>query len=135
MHHRRVALASGLPLGLNRSLLYRALFGVLAIWAVWAFAQEAWTAHRLADQAARLNAYNSALAAQNQAYQRDIAAAQSGGDAEEVARDSGYAKPIEKVYVVGTPPPAAASPRPERAAVHDSSGSFWAWVAGLLHRV
>lgn len=75
----------------------------------WAFADEAWTASRLSNQAADLRHRNAALQSQNEQYQRDIATVESGAAAEEVARQNGYARPGERIYVVGSPPPAPGS--------------------------
>jgi cell division protein FtsB len=117
-----------------------------ALWMVWAFGQEAWAAHRLNAQAADLRQANAALAAQNQAYARDIATVQSGAASAEVARQNGYAKPGEHVYVVASPTPgapsvgAAASTAPAHPAVqvvNASPGAFDGvvrWWNGLWRR-
>lgn len=105
----------------------------------WAFGQEAWTAHRLSAEAADLRHQNTALSAQNRSYERDIATVQSGGASEEVARQNGYARPGEHVYVVASPPAggtaAPASPPPNNVRVVNTSvGPFdglIAWWKGL----
>ena len=82
-------------------------------WAGLAYAQEAYLGHRLSQQVSDLRSQNSTLAAQNQGYSRDIAAIKNGSADEEEARQNGYSKPYERVYLVaGTPSPAAASPKP-----------------------
>lgn len=97
----------------SRRALARGAVVVLVAWLGWAFADEAWTASRLAAQASDLRHRNAVMQAQNDQYQRDIATVESGAAGEEVARENGYAKPGEHIYVVATPAPAApASPGP-----------------------
>jgi cell division protein FtsB len=116
-------------------VLLRTGLVLLAAWAVFAFAQEAWTANRLAADAAALHGRNAALQSQNDDYRRDILAVQSGGAAEEVARQNGFSRADEHLYLVSAPPPRAASPTPVPARVHDQSSSpldaFRAWWNGL----
>ena len=115
----------------------RAGVAVLAAWAVFAFAQEAWTANRLNADAAALHSRNSVLQSQNDDYRRDILAVQSGGAAEEVARQNGYSRPDEHLYLVSAPPPqpAALASTPKPASVHDQSSSpldaLRAWWNGI----
>ena len=104
-----------------------------AVWVVWAFAQEAWTAHALNRQVADMRQRNAALERQNDDYRRDISAVRSGAAAEEVARQNGYARPSEKVYVVGNPPPA---PPPALVRMEKTPGpldGLAAWLGRLLH--
>ncbi len=131
---------------LSKQLLMRAALAMAVVWMASAFAQEAWTAYRLGADATALRQHNAALAAQNQSYARDIASVKSGAAAEEVARQNGYARPGEHVYVVATPPPAAAAapvagPAPtsvDTAKVVNSSPSLLdvigRWLAGAVHR-
>ena len=85
---------------------------VVAIWAGYAFAQEAYLSHKLTQQASDLRHQNQMLGAQNQGYHRDISAINSGAADEEEARRNGYSKPYEHVYLVtGTPSPAPPSPK------------------------
>jgi len=120
-------------------MLLRAGLALLAAWAVIAFAQEAWTASRLNAEAAALHGRNAVLQSQNNDYRRDIQAVQSGGAAEEVARQNGYSRPDEHLYLVSAPPPQAAvptpAPTPAPATVHDHSSSaldaLRAWWTGL----
>ena len=126
MRQRRVGATSGTvdrALAPSRRVLLRAGLAVLAAWGVIAFAQEAWTANRLAADAAALHGRNAVLQSQNDDYLRDILAVRSGGAAEEVARQNGFSRPDEHLYLVSAPPPQAAAPPPARATVHDQSSS------------
>lgn len=140
MRQRRVGATDGTvnraSLPSRRWLLRAGLVG-LAAWAVVAFGQEAWTAHRLAADAAALRSRNAVLQVQNDDYRRDIMAVQSGGAAEEVARQNGYSRPDEHLYLVSAPPPAAAPVPRVQARVQDRSTSlldalkaWWANVTG-----
>ena len=127
-------------LPLSGRTLTRAAIVAAALWMAWAFAQEAWTAHRLSAQVAALHQQNAALASQNQSYARDISTVQSGGASEEVARENGYAKPGEHVYVVASPTPAGTGgtvvPRPSVQVVNTSAGPFDGvarWWSHVLH--
>ncbi|TMF91994.1 MAG: hypothetical protein E6I08_00930 [Chloroflexi bacterium] len=142
MRQRRVGATSGTvdrALAPSRRMLLRAAVAALAGWAVIAFAQEAWTANRLAAGAAALRDQNTQLQEQNDAYRRDILAVQTGSAAEEVARQNGYSRPDEHLYLVSAPPaptPSAAPPPP--ANVQDKSTSaldtLRAWWSGLVSR-
>jgi cell division protein FtsB len=140
MRQRRVGATSGTvdrALAPSRRVLLRAGLAVLAAWAVVAFAQEAWTANRLNADAAALHGRNAVLQSQNDDYRRDILAVVSGGAAEEVARQNGYSRPDEHLYLVSAPPPqpVAPAPTPKPATVHDQSSSpadaVRAWWNGL----
>jgi cell division protein FtsB len=140
MRHRRVQSTAGVVDGRSlsgRRLLVRAGILFFTLWICWAFAQEAWTANRLAAQASELRQRNSALQSQNADYRRDIATVRSGAAAEEVARSNGYSKPDEKVYVVSQPagaaPPAAPTVRVQQASPSFVS-AVQSWWTGLLHR-
>ena len=126
-----------------RRLIPLVLAAALAVWALYSFGQELYLEHQLGVQAAQLQQQNDALAAQNEGYQRDNAALESGAAAEEDARLNGYARGDEKVYLVGpapTPTPAApaasaASGAAHRAAARPApSRSFWDWLTGFFHR-
>ena len=117
MRHTATALAQpGIPrprLAAARRTIVIAVVLCAATWAVFAYAQEAYLGHRLSQQVSDLKHQNQVLAAQNQGYHRDIAAINSGAADEEEARQNGYARPYEHVYLVtGTPSPAATSPKP-----------------------
>ena len=86
-----------------------------ALWAAFAYAQEAYLGHKLSQQAFDLRHQNSVLAAQNSGYHKDIQAITSGAANEEEARLNGYSKPQEHLYLIApspspTPPSPAASP-------------------------
>jgi len=148
MRQRRAAATAGTVdsrFPVSNRVLTRVVVVGAALWMVWAFGQEAWAAHRLEAQASDLRQRNAALAAQNQSYSRDIATVQSGGASEEVARENGYARPGEHVYVVASPTPGAAAgaattvtpPRPAVNVVNASPGAFDGivrWWNGLWRR-
>lgn len=85
---------------------------VVAAWMAYAFGQEVMAARHIGQQAAALRQQNAALQAENIGYQQDIAAVASGAAAEEEARQNGYTRPGEKVYIVATPPPTAPPVKP-----------------------
>ena len=113
----------------------RAAAVIVAAVVGWAFAQEAWQAHQLRAQAAALTSQNAALAVQNQAYQRDIAEAQSGAAGEEIARQNGYSKPGEKIYVIASPPAAAPTAAPGPVVRNTSSPGPLAAISGAFRAV
>lgn len=143
MRQRRVAATSGTvdrALVPSRRLFLRAAAVLLVAWGVVAFAQEAWTANRLAADASALREHNAQLQGQNDDYRRDILAVQSGSAAEEVARENGYSRPDEHLYLVSAPPPPAApTPAPRPAHVQDQSPSaldaLRSWWGGLWRHV
>jgi cell division protein FtsB len=77
---------------------------VAAVWAVYAYAQEAYLSHKLSQQVSDLRRQNALIAEQNQGYHKDIQALTSGAADEEEARLSGYSRPQERVYLVTSPP-------------------------------
>lgn len=90
-----------------------AVVSVLAIWAAYAFAQEAYIGHRLAQMAGDLRSTNARLAAENSGYHKDVQAVTSGAANEEEARLNGYSRPYERLYLVTVPPsPTPATPAP-----------------------
>jgi len=120
MRHSKAMVAAGnvrrSTFGLRRAVLVAAVL-LLALWAAYAFVQEASIGHKLAQQAADLHRQNLVLAGQNQGYRKDVQAITSGTANEEEARLNGYARAQERVYLVTvapspspTPPPPAASP-------------------------
>jgi cell division protein FtsB len=117
-------------------VLLVALAGV-GVWIIGSFAQETLLSQGLARQADALRERNSALAAQNAAYERDIEVMSSGAGAEEEARLNGYAKSDEKVYLVSRPQTtAAASPKPVVKVESNPNpwDQFRRWLANLWHR-
>ena len=117
-----------------RRVLVPVLVAVLGGWAVYSFAQELYLEHQLGAQAAQLDRQNRSLAEQNDGYRRDAMALESGAAAEEDARRNGYARPDEKVYLVGTPPTPSPAPAAKKAAASSSTPSFWSWLAAFFHR-
>ena len=86
------------------------IVAVIAAWALYGYAQEAYLGHRLAQQVSDLRNQNALIAAQNDGYRKDIQAISNGAADEEEARLNGYSKPNEKVYLVTSPPPPSPSP-------------------------
>ena len=116
MRHRRASVSNGVlrprRLRLSREMLLLVGLSVVALWIVWAFAQELYLSHELSRQAADVRRQNAALQVANEGYRRDIAAVSSGAAAEEEARLNGYARSDEKLYLISAPAPAAASRAP-----------------------
>ena len=87
-----------------------------AVWALYAYSQEAYLSHKLGQQVSDLRQQNALIAAQNTGYHKDIQAITNGSADEEEARLSGYSRPQERVYLITAPPsptPAAPSPSPK----------------------
>ena len=91
-----------------------------AVWVSVAFTQELLFAHGLGAQAQALSRQNAQLTAANQGYAQDIADVASGAAAEEEARQNGYARSDEKVYLISQPAPnrGTTSPSPVAATPH-----------------
>jgi cell division protein FtsB len=119
MRHSTALLAPGTPrprpIGVRRTVILVAIL-VATVWAVSAYAQEAYIGHKLSQQVSDLRRQNGLLAAENQGYHRDIQAIANGAANEEEARLNGYARPQEHVYLVTTPPPPSPSPSPSARA-------------------
>lgn len=125
----------------RRFLLYAALAAV-GLWIAWSTAQQWYLDQQLQSRAAALREQNAQIAAQNEAYQRDIAAAGTPQAAQEEARAYGYAQPDEKVYVIKQSPAAAAVPQQRSAAPalkpHREGGllqNIWRWILRSLAQV
>lgn len=88
---------------------------VVCLWLISSLIQELALSRSLSQQAADVSAQNAALSAGNDGYQREIAALSSGAAAEEEARQDGYARSDEKLYIITTPPPPTPTPAPARA--------------------
>jgi cell division protein FtsB len=106
---------------------------LVAIWIVWAFAQEVFLSYQLTREASDLKNQNAALQLANEGYRRDIAAVSSGGAAEEEARLNGYVRSDEKLYVVSQPNTAGGQSRPgtTRSAAAAQTGvvrQAWDWL-------
>jgi cell division protein FtsB len=129
-----------MPAPLSREFASVVALLVVGAWVAYSFAQEALLNHRLNEQAGELRQRNAAIAAQNAAYERDLITATSASATDEEARQYGYARPDEKVYVVNqvAPPPATAAPARAKAATSNTGGgplqSLWRWIAELWHR-
>jgi hypothetical protein len=98
----------------TKPVLALLLLLALCAWALSSLLQEAYLEHQLSTQASRIAQQNDAIAAQNQGYQRDIVALQTGAAAEEDARLNGYARSDEKVYLIAPPPSPTPKPSPPR---------------------
>lgn len=96
-------------------VLAAAVLGAV-LWMLYAYAQEAYLAHRLAQQANDLRTQNGLLAEQNTGYHRDIQAIGNGSADEEEARLNGYSRPYERVYLVTAPPSPTPAPSPSAKA-------------------
>jgi len=113
MRNSRVLVAAGSVRtgGLSmRHAVTCVVFLVVALWAGYAFAQEAYLSHKLSQQAADIRHQNAVLAGQNQGYKKDVQAITSGSANEEEARLNGYAKPNERTFLVTTPPSPSPTP-------------------------
>jgi cell division protein FtsB len=100
-----------------RRTIIVAVVAVVAVWVAYAFAQEAYIGHKLSQQVVDLHQQNSRLAAENKGYRKDVVSTISGAANEEAARQSGYARPGERVYLITaapspSPSPPAATPAP-----------------------
>ncbi len=86
---------------------------------------------------AELQAQNASLQATNRAYREDIAAVSSGAAVEEDARLNGYARPGERLYLVGqpeTPPRPAASGGSGEVEPTSPAQVLWSIVSAPFHR-
>jgi cell division protein FtsB len=126
MRHSKAITAAG-TLRSNAFGMRQAIIVVVAavalVWAGAAFAQEAYLSHKLNQQAADLRHQNAELAAQNQGYRKDVQTITSGAAAEEEARQSGYARPNERTYLVAPAPSPSPSPKPTSSPTASASAS------------
>lgn len=99
-----------------RGIFIGAVVLAAVLWMLYSYAQEAYLAHRLAQQASDLRAQNALLADQNTGYHRDIQAIGNGSADEEEARLNGYSRPFERVYLVTAPPSPTPAPSPSAKA-------------------
>ena len=93
-----------------RRIIVVAVVGVIALWSAYAFAQEAYIGHKLSQQVADLHSQNARLAAENQGYHKDVQSLASGAANEEEARQNGFARRGEKVYLLTDPPSPSPTP-------------------------
>jgi cell division protein FtsB len=120
MRHSKATVAAGSVRtsghGVRRTIIV-AVVAVIAVWTAYAFAQEAYIGHKLSQQVADLHNQNSRLAAENKGYKKDVQSMTSGAANEEEARQNGFARTGEHVYLISDPPspspkPPAATPAP-----------------------
>jgi cell division protein FtsB len=116
MRHSKATVAAGSVRtsghGVRRTIVV-AVVAVIAVWVAYAFAQEAYIGHKLSQQVADLHSQNSRLAAENKGYHKDVVSMTSGAANEEEARQNGYARAGERVYLITqAPSPPAATPAP-----------------------
>ena len=99
-----------------RPLLIGLAVALIGAWVAVLFSQQIISLHALNARSAALAAQNQQLAAINQGYRQDIADVQSGAAAQEEARQNGYARSDEKLYLITAPSPGASpvgtKPRP-----------------------
>ena len=116
MRHSKAIVAAGSVRtsghGVRRTIIV-AVVAVIAVWTAYAFAQEAYIGHKLSQQVADLHDQNSRLAAENKGYRKDVLSMTSGAANEEEARQNGFARTGEHVYLITDPP----SPSPKAPAV------------------
>lgn len=120
MRHSKATVAAGTARtsahGVRRTLVLGVVL-VIAMWAAYAFVQEAYIGHKLSTQVADLHRQNAALSAENNGYHRDVQSMTSGAADEEEARISGYARSAERLYlVIAAPSPTPATPAAAPAA-------------------
>ena len=96
-----------MPAPFSKEFALLALLLVAVVWVGYAFAQEVLLNRRLNAEAADLRQQNQAIAAANSGYRQDLLASSVGAAADEDARQHGYARNDERVYVVGRPAPTA----------------------------
>jgi len=114
MRHSKATVAAGSVRssgrGVRRTIIV-AVVAVIALWVAYAFAQEAYIGHKLSQQVADLHQQNSRLAAENKGYRKDVLSTTSGAANEEAARQNGYARPGERVYLITeAPSPSPSAP-------------------------
>jgi cell division protein FtsB len=115
MRHSKATVAAGSVRtsghGVRRTIIV-AVVAVIAVWTAYAFAQEAFIGHKLSQQVADLHRQNSRLAAENKGYKKDVQSMTSGAANEEEARQNGFARAGEHVYLITEAP----SPSPKAPA-------------------
>jgi len=135
-----------MPAPFSKEFALLVVLVAVVVWVAVAFAQEVLFTQQLKAQAAQLQRQNAAIAAANGGYRRDLSASSAGATADEDARQHGYARPDERVYVVGGPAPAAspAAAKPVTGVSARTKGnvgganglwqSLGRWIADLWHR-
>ena len=131
-----------MPAPFSKQLALLVVLVAAAAWVAIAFAQEVLFTQQLNAQAADLRRQNAAIAAANNGYARDLSASTTGATADEDARQHGYARSDERIYVVGGPAPQASPATKLAPRVTVNSGGrqvsgwqgFWRWLADLWRR-
>lgn len=143
MRQRRASASNGAlrprSLRASREVLLLIGLALVAIWIVWAFAQEVFLSYQLSREASDLRTQNAALQVANEGYQRDIAAVSSGSAAEEEARLNGYVRSDERLYVVSQPATTGVQPRPTGSGAAEAGPAgvarqAWDWLDHLVRR-
>jgi cell division protein FtsB len=121
--------------------------GVVIFWGVWAFGSELMLNLRLSEQVSSLRSQNARLAASNTETRQALEGASSASSLEELARNQGFTKPGEQLYVIVSPGPGktpaggsgpAASTQPAGRSKNGSErdgglfGMIVRWLSGLL---
>jgi cell division protein FtsB len=122
------------PVQLSRKNVVLLVAAAALCWMSWSLVQEIGLNHDLSSQTAALRQQNAAIAAQNRYARQDVRNVSSGAWDEQQARIDGYARPGERVLVVGTPPPPQAVAPAPRQGPHNPFQAFWDWVTGSSPR-
>lgn len=135
MRRRKARLLSSLlrtarTLPLTRSGALFLAICVASTWMGWSLLHELALSHQLTAQATQLRQQNAATQSTNQRYGRDIAAASSGASAEEDARQDGYARPKEKVFIVSGVAPVGPDSGAAPSGQTNPLAGFWRWFSG-----
>jgi cell division protein FtsB len=136
MRHQRVRLlvsrvrtARRFPITRERVIFFTIV--ATGIWMAWSLAQEIALTRQLSHDAAQLQQQNAWLRSSNTDYRRDIASVSSGASSEQDARQGGYARPGEKVYLVTTPPPSTQqAPAAAPSTPANPLAALWSWLTG-----
>jgi len=131
-----------MPAPFSKEFALLVVLVAVVLWVAVAFGQEVLFTQRLNAQAADLRKQNAAIAAANNGYRRDLNASSSGATADEDAREHGYARSDERVYIVGgsapTGAPAVAHPAVATKKVGGNQDGLWQslgrWIANFWHR-
>ncbi|TMD12460.1 MAG: hypothetical protein E6J00_11670 [Chloroflexi bacterium] len=103
--------------------------GVIVLWGVWAFGSEMLLNLRLNAQVDALRAQNARLADSNAQTLTELKTAASAAAMEESARQQGYYRQGEQVYVIVQPSPSAA-PAPSASGTAGRPAAAGAAAAG-----
>src|SRR2546430_13407748 len=134
MRQRRASASYGTVnrrMRLSHETILLAVMALVGLWMLGSLVQAIALNQTLNHQAAELRQQNASLRSTNDSYRRDIAAVSSGAAAEEEARQNGYARSNEKVYIISSPRP---TPAPRRQAPGGAAGvlnAIWHLVTGI----